>query len=123
ELEARAAADLPQPGPARPDDDALVVLACDQDRRADDDDVALGVLGEALHLDRRAVRDLLLGLEEELFADRFLDEEALALRRVVLVGIEPRPLGQRRGHDVQEVGDVLTGAGADRYYVASGQER
>src|SRR5262249_40732413 len=77
ELEARAAADPPQPGPARPDDDALVVLSCDQDRRADDDDVALRVLGEALHLDRRAVRDLLLGLEEELFADRFLDEEAL----------------------------------------------
>ena len=61
-----------------------------------------------------AVRDLLLGLEEELLADQFLGQEALGRGGVLVLGVERWPGGERRHHRVEDHAHVLARASARR---------
>ena len=93
DLQPGAPTDLAQAPSLGADDDPLVARAVDHDGRAEDEEIPLGLLYELLHLDRRPVGDLLLGLEEELLPDGLLDQEALRLGGVLVLGIAPRPDG------------------------------
>src|SRR2546427_426481 len=95
QLESRPPPDLAETRAACPDDDPLVVRAVDEDGGVHDQQVALRLRAELLDPHGRAVGDLLLRLGEELLADQLLREETLALGRVLVLGVEPRPLWER----------------------------
>ncbi len=81
ELEARRGAGFLEEAPPRPEDDALVGVAVDDDRRADDGQALRRLAAQLLDEDAEAVRDLLARALEELLADRLGDPGRVVGRR------------------------------------------
>jgi len=104
-----------------PDEDSLLRVArhVDHGRNA----VDAGLLAVLLDLDFAAVRDLLVVVAQDLFADDLRGEETQRLVRERILRVEGFAFGQQRQNPVEQAGDVESFPGRDRYDFGVGQRR
>src|SRR4029453_4125657 len=114
-LRAGLAADELEHRAAAADQDALLVVALDQDRAVDPHQALL--LLEGLDHDARDVRDLLARVMQDPLAHHLGHEEALGQVGQEVLGIEPLALAELRDEHLLEAIDVVAVLCRDRHDV------
>ena len=114
----RALPDVPDARPALADQDPLLRIAFDEDRRLHDDEVAVRFFRPRLDDDGGAVGDLGLGELVDLLADALGGDRARRLVRELVFRIEGGAGRQDRRDRARELRQVLPGSRAHRHEVA-----